>query len=509
MLPTLRSLLAASLVALALPAAASAADITVSPGPDAKAQVDGAPAGSTIIFTPGTYATTFAPSAANLTLKGQPGAALVGPADATVPTLAFTGNSATVNDLTILSQSSNGVQFAGGDNALNRSTVASLKPTSGVAVTIAAGTLGARTLAVDSSVLVGAIALQGNRTSVLDTTAVVARHVTAIGALGAEGVPAGSPAARPTFDVSDSIVRGAVGTGVSAPDATNSVKATPADAATLFIRPAAFNYHLRADAPVIDGGSATVAAGGSATDIDGDPRVAGAKSDLGADEFVNRVPTASVAAPSGAVRQGVPATFDASKSADPEAGVGGGIVKYHWDFGDGATADTTIPTTAHAFGERKAYSVTVTVTDRQGGVSAASAPASVTVLDGTAPTVTIGQPGVKQRLNLYNPKHKTRRSKVTFFGSAADDTALSGVFLALRPVASANGQCRWFDGKSKLVTAACTAPKLLTAKVTGGSWRYVLPIKAKLPRGPYQLVAVSLDASGLVSAVKTVAFRFR
>jgi hypothetical protein len=533
MLPTLRILLATSLVALAVPAAASAATVTVNPGDNPQEKVASAAAGDTVLFKAGAHSGTVSTGTANLTIKGEPGAALSAPASAegATPTLSMTGTAAvvegltvinqvttgpaisgsaglTVRDLIALSSKGNAIAFGAGPNTLLRSTVASLLA-NGTAVTTTAGPApGATTLNADSSVLIGktALAASFSAPSLLGSVAVAARHITSIGGLSADRSL--SPTSTLTFTVTDSIIRGTVGAGVTAEAARNNVKETAADAAQLFVRPAVFNYHLRADATsVIDKGQMTE--GESSTDVDGNPRVTGSASDLGADEFVNKAPTASLTAAAGVVRQGRAVGFDAAKSSDPEASSGGGIASYHWDFGDGSAADTTTPTTTHAFGERKDYSVTVTVTDKQGLASAASAPVSFTVIDGTAPTVTIGQPGVKQRLNLYKKNKPKRRARVTLFGNATDDTGLSKVVLALRPVASKNGQCRWFDGKSKLKSGPCTAPILLTAKLNGSTWRYVLPLKAKLPRGPYQLVAAAVDTSGLAGDVKTVAFRFR
>jgi hypothetical protein len=554
MLPSLRTLLVSTLVALAVPAAASAAStITVSPGDDVQAKVNSAAAGDTVLFKAGSYSATVTTATPNLTLKGEPGAVLSAPSSATgaTPTLAFTagsGGADVVDGLTVINQvttgpaisggnaglavkglvalagNGDGIVFGGGTNLLQRSTVAGLAKTTGSAVAENAGTgTPAATLNIDSTVLVGARSL-----SAVYATPTVAgagitvngRHVTAIGAVVADSSGAPTLGAQPiAVTFSDSIIRGprtaTTGTGsVGATIATatrNDVKDTAADAAALFVRPAAFNYHLRADATsVIDKGSLT--SGESDTDVDGDPRTSGTASDLGADEFVNRAPVAALTGPSGAVRQGIPAGFDASRSTDPEAAVGGGVTAYHWNFGDGTTADTTTPTTTHAFGERKAYSVTLTVTDKQGATSAAAAPVTFTVIDGTPPQSTISQPGVKQRLNLYKTKKgkKThQRVKVTFFGDASDDTGLTGVYLALRPVAAKNGTCRWFDGKSRLKGASCAAPVLLTAKLSGTTWRYTLPLKAKLPSGPYQVTVVAVDTSGLPGAVKTVAFRFR
>jgi hypothetical protein len=288
---------------------------------------------------------------------------------------------------------------------------------------------------------------------------------------------------------------------------------TPADAAALFVNAAKLNYHLRADAPVIGKGQLT--SGESATDIDGDPRSVGGVSDLGADQFVNKPPTAVLAPVTGTQRQNQPITFNASQSADPEATSGGGIAAYHWNFGDGQTATTTTPTATHAYSAKQTYNVTVSVTDKQ-GASATSAPVSFTVLDGVAPTVVVATPASHQRLALYRSRKvhgKTVRTKrrlgVTFLGGAQDDVALGRVLLALRPAATKGGTCRWFNGRSALRTGPCTAPLLLSPTLINGGWRYSLPIKAKLPVGAYDLYAVAVDASGLSSATKIVAFRFR
>ena len=52
--------------------------------------------------------------------------------------------------------------------------------------------------------------------------------------------------------------------------------------------------------------------------------------------------------------------FDGSKSHDPE----GGLLRYHWDFGDGTGADIVNPTKTYVHGG--AYSVTLTVEDDSG-----------------------------------------------------------------------------------------------------------------------------------------------
>jgi hypothetical protein len=522
MLPSPRSLLAAALAALAVPGAASAATVTVGPGQTLQAAVDAAADGDTVQIPARTYSETVA-TAKQLTLAADPGAVLVNPAGATRATLAFTGTGGdTVTGLTVVSTVGDAVQAGGGTTSIQRAQLVTLaKGAAALSVTSATGD-GARSIVADSTVLAGPISIAARYVSPTLAGAgitVSARHVTAIGNVVADASGAPAIGAQPiSISFADSILRGAkvpvTGTGTVGAqiltDTRDDVQPTAADAGSLFVSPGAFDYHLRADAPVIDAGQTTD--GESATDLDGDPRSAGPASDLGADEFVNRAPTAALTAPGRAVRQNRPATFDASRSSDPEAAIGGGIAGYHWDFGDGSTANTTSPTTTHAYAEKKTYSVTVTVLDRQGAVGGPSAPVKFTVIDGTPPTLTIGQPAAHQRIPLYKrARHgrKPRRLRVAFFGAAQDDAAIGKVYLALRAVATRNGACRWFDGRTKLVTAPCDAPVLVTPPLLNGGWRYSLPLRARLARGPYRLVAVAVDASGLPGVIHTVDFRFR
>jgi PKD repeat protein len=503
--------------ALALPAAA-AADKTVNPGDDANAIVDSAAAGETITFKAGTHNGPVSVEDDDITLKGEPGAVII-VTSGTAATVSFAADGGKVHDLVIASTVGDAVTFDGGTAQVLRSTIASTK-SGGRALLITSGTGDpARTLTVDSTVLKAPISLMANYANPTIAGAgitVAARHVTAVGNVLADSTGTPALAAQPIgITFTDSIVLGALGAvgGDTAPAATitaatdrNHVAATDAEKNTLFVRPDNFNFHLRADAPVI--GKGQVTSGESATDVDGDER--GTTTDYGADEFVNKAPSVTLAGPTGVVRQGIAATFTAT-GTDPEANSGGGVASYVWTFGDGSTETTTTPTVSHAFPERKDYTVSVTVTDKQGATSA-PATAGVTVLDGTAPTATIQQPGTKQRITLYKKAKKGKRAKrarVLFFGTAADDTALGSVVLALRKVAVKDGTCSWFNGKKGFVKADCTTPALLKPTLVDGQWRYRLPTRARLPKGPYQLFVVPIDASGLAGTSQTVAFRFR
>ena len=54
--------------------------------------------------------------------------------------------------------------------------------------------------------------------------------------------------------------------------------------------------------------------------------------------------------------------FDASASVAP----GASIARYVWNFGDGTTATTTVPTTTHAYSTARRYTVTLIVIDQAG-----------------------------------------------------------------------------------------------------------------------------------------------
>lgn len=516
-----------ALLALLLPLpAAHAAEKTVTTS--IQAAVDAAADGDVVKIPAGTYREIVDVKKA-LTLDAAPGAVLVNPAGGEVKSATLTLSSAdgaTLRGLSVVSTVADAVRAGGKTTLVQRAQLITLAKGAAALSTTASAGQAARTVTIDSTVLSGPVALSAAyapNTAIGGGIAVVARHATAVGNVVANSINAVKLGSQPiTISFADSIVRGAqvAATTSTSPDATittgdrrNDVKGDTADVGSLFVAANAFNYHLRADAPVIGRGQLT--SGESTTDVDGDDR--GSTTDLGADEFVNRAPTASLAAPARAVRQNLPATFDASGSADPESRVGGGIVAYHWDFGDGTTADTATPTTTHAFAEKRSYSVTVTVTDRQGATSAPSEAVAFEVIDGTPPTITVGAPSAKQRIAAYRTVKvrrgkgivtKRKRRPVTFYGAAADDQALDGVVLALRKIApTKDGQCRWFDGTRKLVTASCSAPVLLKASVINGGWSYELARGARIPRGPYRLVAASADASGLTSALQTIDFR--
>jgi PKD repeat protein len=341
--------------------------------------------------------------------------------------------------------------------------------------------------------------------------------------------PAGSIAAT----VTDSIVLGA-NTKLNNPGLPPLL---PANAATLtfartdqttpaeqlFVNAAKRNLHLRPDAVDVDKGQLT--AGDSATDVDGQPRVAGAAPDLGADEFVNSVPTAAFVVKTAPPRSTRPVTFDASTSTDREGGVGGGIVQYQWNFGDGTTESTTTSTVNHTYAKQGTFVASLIVVDRQGALSPAFA-APVTLTDGAPPVVVITKPKSGQAIALVTKAKKTvtkkgkktkttasKPTRVGFAGTAKDPSGITAVFLTLERISVASKRtatkkatsaaakkpakrCSWLDPKTGFVSRRCDKPVLIRTRVRGASWAYNIATRLKLVAGSYRVSVYGTDGAG-------------
>jgi PKD repeat protein len=348
----------------------------------------------------------------------------------------------------------------------------------------------------------------------------------------------GGPPSNASITIRRSDTTDTTGGDVTVTDSQNTQDAL------LFADPAKYDYHLRFGSPAIDKGGDQVP-GESTTDIDGQPR--GAKTDLGADEFINQPPVAKVVASSVTVRQGDPVTFDASGSHDPD--IGGGIVKYLWDFGDGTTTSTTAPSVQHTYAAVGNYTVTLVAVDAAN--AAGSATTAVNVSDGTPPQVKIASPKDGQRLHIYTTttttkkvkdkatgktktvrvKHRGRRA-IRLRGTASDASGVASVELSLRRVSISKGstsskkkssssskksstrakaaasKCVYLDPKNqKFVLRTCSRPKFFAVHQDNGLWSYKISDRLNIKPGLYELQARATDKAGVVSDPVVVRFR--
>ena len=88
--------------------------------------------------------------------------------------------------------------------------------------------------------------------------------------------------------------------------------------------------------------------------------------------IVNAAPVADASGPySGYVGEAI--VFDGNSSSDAD----GTIVRYDWDFGDGATASDAGPGPSHTYAATGSYTVTLTVTDDAGATDSETAVADI------------------------------------------------------------------------------------------------------------------------------------
>ncbi len=483
------------------------------------------------------------------------GHVIVAPSSLTSPAVGVSGSAGVaVRDSFLISGGGSGMAISSGaGNEVTRSTIVSGAP-DGRAVDVQVGGP-AVGLVLSSSIISGGTSGTGVfvKTGVgtlvpgsAGAATITARHVTIAGstnafsldasaATGLLGTPAGSIAAT----VTDSIVLGAnpraanAGIPVVASGNTATVAFTRTDQATspdlLFASAAKRNFHLRPDSPAIDKGQVTP--GDSPTDVDGQPRDNGTGADLGADEFINSVPTAAFVVATPNPRSTQPVTFDASTSTDREGAIGGGIVQYQWNFGDGTTETTTTPRVAHTYPRDGTVVVQLIVVDRQGATSPSVA-LPVKLTDGSPPVVVITKPKANQKIALVTKKTKTvtrkgkkskvtttRRRRLAFGGSGKDPSGVTAIFLTLERVtvtkrkatkkrstsASATTptttkpkvkRCVWLDPKSGFVNRPCDKPVLIRTGARAGQWSYNVATRIKLVAGTYRLSVYGTDGAG-------------
>lgn len=134
--------------------------------------------------------------------------------------------------------------------------------------------------------------------------------------------------------------------------------------------------HLLAGSPCIDAGGALPGGAAEAADIDGEPRLGGARVDIGCDEFWDERITGpiTVALESDTTHLAVGAPFPF------HARITGRVLAYRWDFGDGTDA-TNVEALVHPYAAPGAYPVVLTAFNHT-----VSASATVTVSVASAET---------------------------------------------------------------------------------------------------------------------------
>ncbi len=145
----------------------------------------------------------------------------------------------------------------------------------------------------------------------------------------------------------------------------------------LFVDPAAMDYRLRHDSPLLDVGRPSPILGEENPDLAGNERVrdsdgnGSAIRDIGAYEYQRLAPTAEFSVSPLPALLGDPTGFDGSGSIDPD----GDPLTYAWAFGDGATGSGVKP--AHVFGSAGSFPVTLEAIDPTGLSSTAAGTAEV------------------------------------------------------------------------------------------------------------------------------------
>jgi PKD repeat protein len=385
---------------------------------------------------------------------------------------------------------------------------------SGALVSAVNDDVGDQRLAIASSILTGrrmdtAIDVATGSTGDLSTrggATVTLVHATVSGppaAVRTARAGLGGPAAVIAYN---SIVHGDAPALVA--DATDEVGG--ADAQTFRNAPA-LDFHLRADAAAIGrGGPLPEGVPHPATDFDGNPlRATGA--DAGALQFFNSAPSATFTASADTVRQGTPVTFDASASADPDAG--GRITTYTWRFGS-ETVTTTGPVVRHVFTSTGTPSVGLTVTDNN-GAQATAPDRAITVTDAIAPVVRIAYPRENARLHRLKTvrRHGKKRRVVNvlrFGGRATDAGGIDRVEITLRLLpratkttkkAPAPTTCTFYDPVRRRVgLRPCTDSVQLPAVRRGEAWTWRTSARLALPAGRWELTARATDRAGNATA---------
>jgi hypothetical protein len=261
---------------------------------------------------------------------------------------------------------------------------------------------------------------------------------------------------------------------------TNPVAGTP-----LFLNAAAGDYRLPWNSPLVDAGNPVALL--PTLDLARLPRPVGRR-DVGAFEYQRQPPAVSATAGPGSLATGAPVTFTASAS-DPDPG--DSPLAYSWQFDDGGTA--TGPTVTHSFATAGTHSGTVTVTDPAG--VAASATASVQVLDQTSPLVA----GFR-----FRPRRFHRgRSLPTLFAALAHRTNIrfslsEAATIRIRFQRRSRGRYRTVRGSIKMQAESGASRIRFSGRLSR---------RLQLRPGRYRAVLAAKDAAGNSSTKARARFR--
>ena len=247
----------------------------------------------------------------------------------------------------------------------------------------------------------------------------------------------------------------------------------------------------------------------------------------------NQAPTAAFSAAPGFA--GEQTTFDASASTDPD----GSVARYDWDFGDGTRGDDAGPTPKHTYAAPGSYTVTLEVTDDDGGstrkvwtgktytdfgqpsarlaktVTVTTRPAATTdpgppVTPGpvTPPPLTpVDRTAPKLTALRVAPAVLTRRSRLSY---RLDEAASVAITVERRTKGRRlNGACvpatRLLRRARACVRWAGVAGASVTRRSAAGATSFAP--RFRLPAGSYRVVAVATDAAG--NTARPVTFPLR
>ena len=483
---------------------------------------------------------------ANITIKATPNTAIISAkstdANAGKPVITLAAGG-TIDGLTVGAGANQGAAIAlGASGKVLRSTLlATNSASSGLTITAAPGATTALTAGLDSSIIIGGSAAPGLAATSAASAVQAAPAVTVaassqamvLNAAGAVAVTldrsivhgsgkSTTAATAPTLGTAAAVsiaIKNSDTTDTSAGGVTVTGGQSNSDAA-LFADPGKFNYHLRVNSPAIDKGGPQ-GSGESDTDVDGQPRVNGSASDLGADEFVNAPPVARLTVSPTTVVPGQTVSFDASASTDPDAG--GGIPTYAISFGDGGGYVGGVPGATHAYVKPGVYLVRAAVLDNLGTPSQIAA-TTVIVRDVTAPLVAITSPAPSKRFALLTKTKKVRQ--ISIAGTASDLSGIGRVELSIKRISvtktkakakakkkkttakKSQSSCTFLlDGKASFGAKSCSKPAFFTIATTQSGFAYKTKSSTAFKRGVYEVTARATDIVGNVATSTPVRFR--